>query len=272
MVSIAYDASVGAVRRDADAEGRVGIDRWIFVLMAAWFIVLILAGFIPDSLRKIAAVQSGARPPFPMILHMHAVLMGSFLALLLGQSWLVATGRRGLHMQLGLVSLILVPAIVIVGFMLVPTMYHELMQSAQTAAPDARAKMQAAIARRENVLLLQLRMGLLFPLFVTIGLLARRHDSGLHRRLMFLGTAVTLSTGIDRMTWLPNTFPVSPLGPDLYTLAAVAPMFLWDVVRQGGVHRAYLIWFAVAMVPTIAVHGLWNTAWWHAASHQLLGG
>jgi hypothetical protein len=43
------------------------------------FIVITLTGFIPDSLQKIAAVQSGARPPFPVVLHMHAVLMGSFL-------------------------------------------------------------------------------------------------------------------------------------------------------------------------------------------------
>ena len=29
------------------------IDRWIFVFMAAWFIAIVLAGFIPDSLMKV---------------------------------------------------------------------------------------------------------------------------------------------------------------------------------------------------------------------------
>jgi hypothetical protein len=72
------------------------IDRWIFVFMAAWFIAIVLAGFIPDSLMKIGMVKAGARPAFPLVLHMHAVLMGSFLLLLLGQSWLMATGRSGL--------------------------------------------------------------------------------------------------------------------------------------------------------------------------------
>ena len=62
------------------------IDRWIFVFMAAWFIAIVLAGFIPDSIEKVAAVQAGQRPPFPLVLHMHAVVMGSFLLMLLAQT------------------------------------------------------------------------------------------------------------------------------------------------------------------------------------------
>jgi hypothetical protein len=59
------------------------IDRWIYVIMAALFIAIVLVGFIPDSLGKIAAVGAGQRPPFPLIMHVHAVLMGSFLLLVL---------------------------------------------------------------------------------------------------------------------------------------------------------------------------------------------
>ena len=77
-------------------------DRWIFVLMALWFITITLTGFIPTSLEKIAAVQAGMRPPFPMMLHAHAVLMGAFLVLLLVQALLVATGRQQRHQKLGL--------------------------------------------------------------------------------------------------------------------------------------------------------------------------
>ena len=35
------------------------IDRWIFVFMAAWFIVIVLVGFIPDALVKVAAGEGG---------------------------------------------------------------------------------------------------------------------------------------------------------------------------------------------------------------------
>jgi hypothetical protein len=99
------------------------IDRWIFVGMAAWFIAIVLVGFIPDAMMKVAMVKAGARPPFPLVLHMHAVVMGSFLLTLLAQSWLMATGRRDYHMQLGVLGALLAAALVVVGFNHAPTMY-----------------------------------------------------------------------------------------------------------------------------------------------------
>jgi hypothetical protein len=92
--------------------------------MAALFVVIVLMGFIPDSLAKTAAVSSGRRPPFPLIMHIHAILMGAFLLLLLAQTVLVATDRRGLHRRLGLAAMVLAPALVIAGLVLAPTNYH----------------------------------------------------------------------------------------------------------------------------------------------------
>src|SRR4051794_28887381 len=94
------------------------IDRWIYVFTAASFIVIVLTGFIPDSIAKVAAVQAGQRPPFPLVLHMHAVLMASFLLLLLTQTTLMATGRCEWHRRLGIAAFVLAPAIVVVGFVL----------------------------------------------------------------------------------------------------------------------------------------------------------
>ena len=82
------------------------IDRWIFVFMAVWYIAIVLTGFIPDSIMKVGMVQAGQRPPFPIVLHMHAVVMGSFLLTLLAQSWLMATGRREYHMRLGIAAFV----------------------------------------------------------------------------------------------------------------------------------------------------------------------
>src|SRR5687767_3584290 len=102
------------------------IDRWIFVGMAAWFIAIVLTGFVPDSLMKVEMVKAGARAPFPFVLHLHAVLMGSFLLLLLGQTVMMATGRCELHKRVGIAAFVLVPALVVVGFILAPTMYHQV--------------------------------------------------------------------------------------------------------------------------------------------------
>jgi len=247
------------------------IDRWIFVFMAAWFIAIVLAGFIPDSLMKVELVQTGQRPPFPPVLHMHAVLMGSFLLLLLAQTSLMATGRSAQHMRFGMLAMVLAPALVIVGFVLAPTMYHMLWEGAQVAPPGKREQLQGALGVWENILLLQIRIGILFPLFLAIGLTARGRNPGLHKRMMFLATVMALPAGIDRIPWLPSTMPGSPMSADLYTLMAIAPMFLWDVVRNRNVHPAYIMWLGVNLPFAMAVHGLWDTPWWHQAARQIMG-
>lgn len=247
------------------------IDRWIYVFTAASFIVIVLTGFIPDSLAKVAAVQAGTRPPFPLILHLHAVLMASFLLLLFGQTWLMATGRCDLHKRLGVVSMVVAPALVIVGFVLVPTMYHQFWNAAQGAPPAVREQINARLSVAENIMLLQIRIGLLFALFIGIAVWARKRDAGLHKRMMFLGTAMALPAGLDRIPWLYSSLPASPVTPDVYMILALSPMIAWDLIRNRRVHHAYWIWLAILVPASIAVHSLWDTPGWHATARQLLG-
>jgi hypothetical protein len=247
------------------------IDRWIFVATAAWFIAIVLVGFIPDSIMKIGAVQAGQRPPFPLVLHMHAVAMGSFLLLLLTQATLMATGRRELHMKVGILGFALVPVLVVIGSILAPTIYHQVWNFAQTAPADVRSEMQQRLLALENILLLQIRIGILFPLFIALGLSARGGNVGLHKRMMFLGTAMPLPAAIDRMTWLPTTLPASPAATDLYILAAVSPLFVWDIVRNRRVHEAYWIWLGINIPVCLLVYRLWDTAWWHATARAIMG-
>lgn len=247
------------------------IDRWIFVFMAAWFIVITLTGFVPDSLMKIALVRTGQRPPFPLVMHMHAVLMGSFLLLLLAQTSLMATGRREYHMQLGMAAFVLAPALVIVGFILAPTMYHQTWDLLQSAPPEAREKLQKGLQFSENIKLVQMRIGILFSLFIIIGLRARRIDAGLHKRMMILATAIPLPAGIDRIDRLPPGLPGSPLSTLLGPILAASPMFGWDVIRNRSVHRAYWIWLGLSLPVFVVEYALWDTPWWHATARQMLG-
>ena len=247
------------------------IDRWIFVFMAAWFIAIVLTGFIPDSLEKIALVKAGERPPFPLVLHFHAVLMGSFLLFLFSQTWLMATGRRAQHMKMGVAGAVVAAALVVVGFILVPTNYHLLWDAAHSGAPSAAEKFGPAVNIWENIMLLQIRIGVLFALFLAIGFRARGGHVGLHKRMMILATAMALPAGIDRISWLPHTMPDSPLSVDLYTLAAVSPMLVWDVVRNRRVHEAYWIVLAIYLPFAVFVHVAWDKPWWHAMARQIMG-
>ena len=258
------DALLGTPRAHA-------LDRWIFVFMAVWFILITLTGFIPDSLMKIEMVRVGARPPFPLVLHMHAVLMGSFLLFLLSQTWLVATGRIALHRRVGPIGALLAIALVIVGFVLVPTIYRSVWEAAHFGPPQAAKAMSAFLPNLDNIALLQFRIGFLFPILLFLGLRARLRDSGFHKRMMIIAPATALPAAFDRITWIPHTLPENPLSPDLYVLFALAPMFAWDVIRNRRVHRAYLVFLAVAAPFTIAVHMLWDTPWWHSAVPRIMG-
>ena len=271
MATVAESLDKAFASPPAEAGITAFIDRWIWVFMAALFVVTVLVGFVPDSIAKVGAVEAGARPPFPPILHVHAVLMGSWMLLLLTQATLMATGHSAWHKQLGMLSFGLAPAIVVAGSILVPTIYHMNWSAAQ-AAPAARAaEMHGRMVFLTNVMLVQLRAGVMFPICAGIALWARRHDLGLHKRMIFLATLVPLPASIQRMEWLPTTLPGSPLALSLYALVLIAPLLLWDLYRLRRVHRAYLIWLALFVPTGLAVQLLWNSPWWFATAPRLMG-
>jgi hypothetical protein len=247
------------------------IDRWIYVFTAASFIAIVLTGFVPDSIAKIEGIRAGAFPPFPLALHFHAVLMGSFLLLLLSQTILVAIDKRDWHTQLGIASAILIPSIVIATLIVVPTIYHGYWNAAQTLPAPARQQLLGFLPILDDILLLQLRVAVIFPVLMWVALRSRKKNPGLHKRLIFLASAPLLAAAFDRMHWLPTTMPGAAIGSDLYTLLAVTPMFIWDLTRNRGLHPAYLIFASLYIPLTCVVYSLWDTPWWHATARHIMG-
>ena len=247
------------------------IDRWIYVFMAALFFVTVLVGFIPDSLMKIEMVRAGERPPFPAILHVHAVLMGMWLLLLMAQTSLMATGRKAMHMQLGVAGMILMPAIVITGVILVPTIYGQIYSQFRSVPPEAAQAMAPFVDYIGNIALLQFSAAIGFPLLVIFALRARRNRPDLHKRLIILATSIPLPAAIDRITWLPHSFPEGALSVSLYPQLVIAPMFLWDLYRLGRIHSAYWIYLAVFIPLAVAKEILWGSDWWLATVPSLMG-
>lgn len=248
-----------------------GLDRWIFVATAASYIVIVLIGFIPDSLMKIEMVKAGVRAPFPPILHAHAVLMGSYLLFLLAQTWLAATGRTARHRAVGPVGGLLAIALVIVGVVLAPTMYHQVSDALPAAPPAARPQLEGLLLRLDNILLLQMQAGLLFSLYVVLGLRARADDSGFHKRMMVIAPAMALGAAFARMSWLPHSVPESPVSIYTYQILSLAPLFAWDVVRNRRIHRAYWV-LATTYLPVVVVtYALWDRPAWHATARAMMG-
>ena len=248
------------------------IDRWIYVIMAAWFVVTALVGFVPRSIGKVMAIQAGAMPPLPPVLHVHAALMGSWLLLLLTQTTMMARGKRSFHMQLGVAGMILAPAMVATGFVLVPTMVQYNWALIPVTPSDL---LPWGVERTQKFLsslvAAQISAGVLFAVFVAWAMLVRRTDSGMHKRLLILATAIPLPAAIDRIAWLPTSYPESPLSPLGSPILWIMPMFLWDLARLRRVHRAYVAWFAIYLPCAAVVYMLWWSPGWIATAQRLVG-
>lgn len=247
------------------------IDKWIYVAMAAFLVVVVLVGFIPDSLMKIEMVKAGLRAPFPPVLHAHAVLMGSFLLFLLAQTWLVATGRTARHRAVGPIGGLLAIALVIVGFVLAPTMYHQVADGLRAAPPEARPQLQGLLLELDNILLLQCQAGLLFSLYVLLGLRARNGDPGFHKRMMVIAPSMAIGAAYARMTWLPHSIPESPVSILAYQILSLAPLFVWDVLRNRSVHRAYWVLAATYLPAAMLTYVLWDRPAWHETARSIMG-
>ena len=257
---------------DAPSNGlKTFIDRWIYVFTAALFIVITLAAFIPDSIIMLGNVEAGKRPPLPLVLHLHAVAMGGWLLLLLAQTVLMATGRSAGHRQLGIAGLVLAPAIVLIGVVLAPIMYHQMWNGLHSLPGGLDDAARMGLTVRGRITLLQLQAGIMFAAVVALALRARGKDDATHKRLMILVPAMPLVAAYDRLICLPNTFPFSPLGSEGYVLIAIAPILLWDVYRSGRIHSAYRIWLALFLLTSLVVNLLWNSEWWQSIVPRMMG-
>jgi hypothetical protein len=265
---VANTAELAAAKSGAGALARVA-DRWIYVFMAGLFVVTALAGFIPDSIDVLKAVKAGERPPLPPILHVHAILMASWLLLLLAQTSLVALGRSAQHRKLGLISTVLAPAIVIAMVAVVKSTWSMIASlPAGAMTPDALSALKLDLT---NILLIQIRVVPFFAGLVTWALLVRSRDSETHKRSMILATVMPLPAAFDRIDWLPATLPGNPASVHLYTLLWLLPVLIYDIARRGGIHRVYWIGLALNVPFVIATHLLWGSPWWIATAPRLIG-
>jgi hypothetical protein len=242
-------------------------ERWFYAAMALLFIAIALTGFIPSSIEKVGLVRAGQRPPFPWFMHAHAVVMGTWLSLLAAQSLIVARGRVALHRKLGVASFVLVPVIVVMMCMM---MLGSLIGLGAAPPGSVPAETRFFVT---NLTLAQSQAIVLFPLFVGWALAVRKVDPAMHKRLLMFGTAIPLLAGIDRITtqlgW--TTAPESGDSMYLNLLVIVMPLLIFDVVRTGRLHRAYVYGLASIVPCFIMTHYLWGTAAWHAVVSRVLG-
>ena len=240
---------------DTQTTTRVDTDRLVYVVMAALFVVTAIVGFGPRS----AGILAGTMPNPPFIVHVHAALMTGWLLLFLAQTVLMASANRALHVSLGVTAFALTPVMVAAMIAATVTVYGNMLAA---GAGDMGS----------NILLLQIRSVILFPLFLGWALRTRRSDPQTHKRMMVLSTLILIDAAIARMNWLPgNDITVSYNMTFVYQFMLIAPALLYDKLRFGKVHHAYLIGIGLYLPWVLATSLLWHAPWWLAAAPKLMG-
>jgi hypothetical protein len=228
-------------------------DRSFYSTMSVVAVAVIVTGFANTYGPK---VLTGSSPISPVI-HLHAALFASWLALFIAQAFLVARGHVQAHVRLGTAGLALA------GLMLA----SGLVAATESARAGHKGIPGVEFPTREGFLLLNVASVCVFTALVAAGWWWRRRPQA-HKRLMLGATVAGLMPpGISR---LPGVS-----GHDA-AIAGLAVAFLlvgpaYDLATRRRVHPAWAgLLLAVLIVPPVVLQ-LSGTGAWRAVAALLMG-
>ena len=161
-------------------------------------------------------------PPLTPLVHLHGLVMTTWVALFVGQTWLVASHRTQVHRRLGLFGAGWALLVLVVG----TTTGIEAARLGHTPGPPPL-----------KFLVVPLGDMVVFATLVGIGFYLRNRRE-VHRRLMLLATLGILMAAFGR---LPLAFIQShrPLVPFLLVDLVVLAFIAFDTLRHRRLHPAF---------------------------------
>lgn len=187
---------------------------------------MIIIGFLPSFyLRGVIEPHRPLAPLRPDII-VHGLVATAFLAFLPLQTWLIASGRRGLHMKLGNWGFVVGVAFLLSLYVVTAFSHHAAptnipgVTPAMFSAPGLFAVISAAI-----LLWLAWR---------------RRFDAQSHKRLIIVLGCLIAGPGIARLPYIPPP-PQAFVIVDSLIFAATTPLLIWDMATLRRPHMATLI-------------------------------
>lgn len=199
-------------------------ERRFFLGMAIAMATVIVAGF---SLNLAMGRSTFA---VPALYHVHAIVFMGWLALYVAQSVTIATGRRALHIRLGKLGYLWIPAMVIAGIAIM------VFVARRNGGPFFFDVNEFLVS---NVMLLLAFGGL------ALWAMRQQRHTGWHRRLMLVSMAILTGPGLGRLLPGPLFIPYAWEISILATLVFPAIAMMADRRRHGRVHPAY--WWGVGV-------------------------
>jgi hypothetical protein len=225
-------------------------ERFFFTLACVMAAVLV-AGF---SLNLAMGRSSFA---LPLIYHVHAAVFFGWIALVLTQTWLMASGNAALHKRLGWLSALWVPAMVVLGMVITVTSLR------RTGGPfffDA------------NEFLISNPVGLLAFAGLVAAAVTMRRRTDWHRRLMLSAMASICGPGIGRLAPTPLLVPWAWELTNLACMGFIVAGMIRDKRHHGSVHPAWMVGLAVGVGWLVLGEALAYTDWAIALTEQVMAG
>jgi hypothetical protein len=186
-------------------------ERFFFAYSLTMFLIVVSAFPIH------ALINGGHLPPIRPILHLHALALGSWYALMVLQTGLIGRGRFGLHKGLGIASLLLVGLMLPTGIWV---SYENMLRTGDNTI---------LIANSANVSV--------FLIFYTLGLVWRAR-AALHKRFMLYAGLALMLPAFARVAYIfkLNDFMVLPMW-----LAFLLAIPVYDLITERKIKTATAI-------------------------------
>ncbi len=162
-------------------------NRWFYSVASLSLLVVMFIGFQLFYLQGKAFPGRPLTPPIRTLIITHGCLMTVWMLLAVAQPLLVGTGRKRLHMKLGIFGVALAVGIVIVGLRIG-------IEAARVTPPDLRV---FGLAPKEFMAIPVLSIPL-FGLFVLIGVMNRRRPE-VHRPMMLMASVSVMGAALGRI-------------------------------------------------------------------------
>lgn len=194
-----------------------------------WFmslIVLVFAGFYTSYFAVFF------QPNAPII-HIHFTLMVLWIAMLIAQPFLIKYKKRAIHRMLGKISYVLVPLVLISGFLMIRHSYYHKIDDLHKATAQGlnQYNNDQVLQQAADFQAIAFFWLFMFMLFYSLAVINRRKSS-VHARYM-LATALTLlGPTVDRIIFfgfklekLPASIPIESVA--FFIADAVIAILLW---------------------------------------------
>jgi hypothetical protein len=176
-----------------------------------WFllvIVLAFAGFYHTYFVKLLDIKTP-------IIHIHFLLMGLWILMLVAQPFLIKYKKLATHRLLGKVSYVLVPLVLLSAWLLARSGYYrEIEQLREAASAGLNSMTEFEILKAAAVEPAAIIALIIFPLFYVLGIRHRR-QSPKHARYMLATALILLGPTVDRIIFI-NLRVKSILGVSSY--------------------------------------------------------